>query len=303
MLPINFPIAGVTEDAVLLMGLAFLVSVISAMFGVGGGFIMTPILIFLGIPPAVAVSTEPARVTTSSFAGATANWARGLVDFRMGVILLLSGAAGSALGVTIFRMLREDGRLDVFIAVAYVLLLTIIGGLMLRESLRALREGGREAHQEDAAPPGWVTALPFRMTFPTSGIRVSVLPPIALGVFVGLVAALMGVGGGFIIVPALIYFFRMPTALAVGTSLFQIIFVAAFTVLMHALQNQTVDILLAVPLILGGLLGGWVGARIGQRFNPAQLRAGLALVLLAIGLKLFFDLAVTPGELFSITQG
>lgn len=302
MLPINFPIAGVTEDAAMLAGLAFVVSVVSSMFGVGGGFIMTPILIFLGIPPAVAVSTEPTRVVTSSFAGAYANWVKGLVDVKMGVVLLLAGTAGSTTGVMIFSALRADGRLDAFIAIAYVLLLTIIGALMLREALRALRSGGRETHPDANEPPRWITMLPLRMTFAASEQAVSVLPIIALGFFVGLVAALMGVGGGFIIVPALIYLLRMPTPLAVGTSLFQIIFVAAFTSLLHAIQNQTVDILLALPLIIGGLLGGYIGARIGQRFSPAQLRAGLALVLLAIGLKLLFDLVAPPGELFSLSS-
>ncbi|MGD2132653.1 MAG: sulfite exporter TauE/SafE family protein [Maricaulaceae bacterium] len=299
---IFLPIADISVNLIWLLGLGAAVGFLSGMFGVGGGFLMTPMLIFTGIPPAVAVSTEANQITASSTSGAIAHWRRQGVDLRMGLLLVAGGAVGSVLGVAIFSALRESGQIDVFIALAYVSFLSIIGGLMLAESVRALR---RDPDAPASTRPrgqrfAFLRALPWQMHFPTSGLQISIIPPIALGVLVGMLAALMGVGGGFIMVPAMIYLLRMPTNVVVGTSLFQIVFVTAITTFLQAVENQTVDVVLAACLIVGGVIGAQVGARVGARFRAEQLRAGLALMVLVVGLKLAYDLIVTPGEMFAL---
>jgi hypothetical protein len=300
---IYLPIAEVSVNAFLLLGLGGLVGVLSGMFGVGGGFLMTPLLFFIGIPPAVAVATEANQIVASSFSGVLAHLRRRTVDLRMGVVLLVGGLFGAALGVWIFNILKAQGQVDLLVRLCYVVFLGVVGALMFVESLRAIRKarsGGPPARRKRQR--GWVHALPFKMRFRTSGLYISVIPPLGVGVAVGILAAIMGVGGGFIMVPAMIYLLGMPTKVVVGTSLFQIIFVTAFTTLLHATTNFTVDMVLAVLLLVGGVIGAQVGAQLGTRLKAEQLRILLALMVLAVCGKLALDLLLQPSELYSIAE-
>ncbi|MEM9899278.1 MAG: sulfite exporter TauE/SafE family protein [Pseudomonadota bacterium] len=297
---IYLPIAEVSVNAFLLLGLGGIVGVLSGMFGVGGGFLMTPLLFFIGIPPAVAVATEANQIVASSFSGALAHLKRRTVDLRMGTVLLIGGLIGAALGVQIFNALKAIGQVDLLVRLSYVVFLGIVGGLMFIESLRALMRS-----RKPGAPPirrkhGLVHALPFKMRFRTSGLYISVIPPMIVGVFVGILAAIMGVGGGFIMVPAMIYILGMPTKVVVGTSLFQIIFVTGFTTLLHATTNFTVDIVLAVLLLLGGVIGAQIGTQLGARLKGEQLRILLSVMVLAVCGKLALDLLLQPSELYSV---
>lgn len=296
---IYLPIAEVSVNAFLLLGLGGMVGVLSGMFGVGGGFLMTPLLFFIGIPPAVAVATEANQIVASSFSGVLAHLRRKTVDLKMGTVLLVGGLIGAALGVQIFNTLKAAGQVDLLVKLCYVAFLGVIGSLMFIESLNAIRKtraGAVPARKKH----NWVHNLPFKMKFRTSGLYISVIPPVLVGVTVGVLAAIMGVGGGFIMVPAMIYLLGMPTKVVVGTSLFQIIFVTAFTTMLHATTNFTVDVVLAVLLLVGGVLGAQVGTQIGTRMKAEQLRILLALMVLLVCGKLAFDLLVQPSELFSI---
>jgi len=300
---IYLPIAEVSVNAFLLLGLGGIVGVLSGMFGVGGGFLMTPLLFFIGIPPAVAVATEANQIVASSFSGVLAHFKRKTVDVRMGVVLLIGGLFGAALGVQVFNMLRAIGQVDLLVKLCYVVFLGVIGALMFVESLNAIRNT-RKGKPPARKRHNWIHNLPFKMKFRTSGLYISVIPPMIVGVLVGILAAIMGVGGGFIMVPAMIYLLGMPTKVVVGTSLFQIIFVTAFTTMLHATTNFTVDIVLAVLLLIGGVIGAQIGARIGVNLKAEQLRILLAIMVLAVCGKLAFDLLVTPAELYSIgTEG
>ncbi|MEX3016617.1 sulfite exporter TauE/SafE family protein [Gymnodinialimonas hymeniacidonis] len=303
---IYLPIAEVSVNAFLLLGLGGLVGILSGMFGVGGGFLMTPLLFFIGIPPAVAVATEANQIVASSFSGVLAHFKRKTVDLKMGVVLLIGGLVGAAIGVQVFAALTAIGQVDLLVKLCYVVFLGIIGGLMFFESLNAIRKArapGGEAAVPKRRQRGWIDALPFKMRFRTSGLYISVIPPLLVGLFVGVLAAIMGVGGGFIMVPAMIYLLGMPTKVVVGTSLFQIIFVTGFATLMHATTNFTVDMVLAVLLLVGGVIGAQIGARIGTRLKAEQLRILLAIMVLAVCGKLAFDLLVMPSELYSIGAG
>ena len=302
---IYLPIAEVSVNAFLLVGLGGLVGILSGMFGVGGGFLMTPLLFFIGIPPAVAVATEANQIVASSFSGVLAHLRRRTVDLKMGTVLLIGGLAGAAIGLVIFNALREIGQVDLLVRLSYVVFLGIVGGLMFVESLRALRRSARVGPSQPAKrrQRGWVQALPFRMRFRTSGLYISVIPPLLVGLLVGILAAIMGVGGGFIMVPAMIYVLGMPTKVVIGTSLFQIIFVTGFTTLLHATTNQTVDVMLAVLLLIGGVVGAQVGTRLGTRLRAEQLRVLLAALVLAVCGKLALDLLLTPAELYEIAEG
>ena len=298
---IYLPIAEVSVNAFLLLGLGGIVGVLSGMFGVGGGFLMTPLLFFIGIPPAVAVATEANQIVASSFSGVLAHFRRKSVDLRMGVVLLVGGLIGAALGVQIFAALRAIGQVDLLVRLSYVLFLGIIGSLMFVESLNAIRK----ARKSGGAPAtrrrhNWVHAMPLKMKFRTSGLYISVIPPVMVGVLVGILAAIMGVGGGFIMVPAMIYLLGMPTKVVVGTSLFQIIFVTGFTTLLHATTNFTVDMMLALLLLIGGVVGAQIGTQIGVKLKAEQLRILLALMVLVVCAKLALDLLLQPGELYSI---
>lgn len=297
---IYLPIAEVSVNAFLLLGLGGLVGILSGMFGVGGGFLMTPLLFFIGIPPAVAVATEANQIVASSFSGVLAHLRRKTVDLRMGTVLLIGGLVGAAIGVQVFAALRAMGQVDLLVKLCYVVFLGIIGGLMFFESLKAIRRAKGPHKAPTRKKHGLVHALPFKMKFRTSGLYISVIPPVLIGVFVGILAAIMGVGGGFIMVPAMIYLLGMPTKVVVGTSLFQIIFVTGFTTLMHATTNYTVDMALAVLLLVGGVVGAQVGTRIGSRLKAEQLRILLSLMVLAVCFKLALDLLIMPSELYSI---
>ncbi|MYA89366.1 MAG: sulfite exporter TauE/SafE family protein [Boseongicola sp. SB0662_bin_57] len=300
---IYLPIAEVSVDAFLLLGLGGFVGILSGMFGVGGGFLMTPLLFFIGIPPAVAVATEANQIVASSFSGALAHLKRRTVDLKMGVVLLAGGLVGAALGVQIFNALKAIGQVELLVRLSYVVFLGTIGGLMFVESLKAIRRSrtGRPAQRYRKSQ--LVNVLPFKTKFRTSGIYISVIPPVAVGILVGVLAAIMGVGGGFIMVPAMIYVLGMPTKVVVGTSLFQIMFVTGFTTLLHATTNHTVDVVLAVLLLVGGVLGAQVGTRIGARLQAEQLRILLSLIVLAVCGKLALDLLVQPSEIYSLGAG
>ena len=299
---IYLPIAEVSVNAYLLLGLGGIVGLLSGMFGVGGGFLMTPLLIFIGIPPAVAVATEANQIVASSFSGVLAHFKRKTVDLKMGLVLLVGGLVGAFLGIQLFNYLKALGQVDLLIKLSYVTFLSIIGGLMFVESLRAIlntRKGAAPKRRKH----NWLHNLPGKMKFRTSGLYISVIPPILVGVLVGVLAAIMGVGGGFIMVPAMIYLLGMPTKVVVGTSLFQIIFVTAFTTIMHATTNFTVDIALAVLLLVGGVVGAQIGARIGVKLKAEQLRILLSIMVLGVCLKLGLELLIEPSELFSIGAG
>ena len=297
---IYLPIAEVSVNAFLLLGLGGIVGVLSGMFGVGGGFLMTPLLFFIGIPPAVAVATEANQIVASSFSGVLAHLKRKTVDFRMGGVLLVGGLIGAALGVQVFNYLKSLGQVDLLVTLCYVVFLGVIGALMFIESLRAIRRSKRPGARPVRKKHTWVHALPFKMKFRTSGLYLSVIPPVIVGILVGVLAAIMGVGGGFIMVPAMIYILGMPTKVVVGTSLFQIIFVTAFTTMLHATTNFTVDMMLAVLLLIGGVVGAQIGTRIGVTLKAEQLRIALAIMVLAVCGKLALDLLLMPSELYSL---
>ncbi len=299
---IYLPIAEVAVNAFTLIGLGGIVGLMSGMFGVGGGFLITPLLFFIGIPPAIAVATGANQVVASSVSGVLGHVKRRTVYFRMGTVLLIGGLIGSALGVALFNLLQRLGQVELVVQISYVVMLGVVGSMMLVESLRALRRTRRGARTTRRAH-GWLHSLPFKVKFRTSGLYLSVIPPLVVGLLVGVLSAMMGVGGGFIMVPAMIYLLGMPTKVVIGTSLFQITFVTAFTTLMHAINYNTVDIMLAVLLIVGGVTGAQIGAYLGARLRAEQLRILLALVVLAVCAKLAMDLFLRPESLYSLTPG
>ncbi|MEC8765691.1 MAG: sulfite exporter TauE/SafE family protein [Pseudomonadota bacterium] len=298
---IYLPIAEVSMHIGIIIGLGGGVGFLSGLFGVGGGFLMTPLLIFFGIPPAVAVSTEANQIVASSVSGVLAHMRRGNVDFKMGGILMAGGVIGSSLGVALFSFLQSIGQIDLVIQLSYVVFLGIIGSLMLTESVRTIirsRKPGAvrgKLHQHN-----WLHGLPLKMRFRRSKLYISAILPLALGAFVGILAAIMGVGGGFIMVPAMIYLLGMPTSVVVGTSLFQIIFVTANVTLLQSIQTQTVDFLLAGLLLFGAVIGAQFGSRAGALLRGEQLRGLLALMVLAVCIKIVYELVVMPEDLLSV---
>ena len=302
---IYLPIAEMSVNVFLILGMGGAVGFLSGLFGVGGGFLMTPLLIFMGVPPAVAVGTEANQIVASSVSGVLAHMGRGNVDFKMGGVLTVGGFLGSGLGVWLFSILRGLGQVELVISLSYVLFLGIIGALMLRESLPGVmrRRTGAATTNPETRGPGrhtWIHGLPFKMRFHKSKLYISAILPLAVGFLVGILAAIMGVGGGFIMVPAMIYLLGMPTQVVIGTSLLQIIFVTANTTFLQATINQTVDEILAILLLLGGVIGAQIGARFAVKLKGEQLRSLLALIVLGVSLKLAYDLVITPNELFSI---
>ena len=296
---IYLPIAEMSVNIFVILGMGGVVGFLSGLFGVGGGFLMTPLLFFIGVPAPVAVATEANQIVASSVSGVLAHWRRGNVDFKMGLALLAGGVLGSSIGVWLFTFLRGLGHIDVVIRLAYVVFLSIIGALMLAESVRVmLRRKGR-------APPKrhhhyWVHGLPFKARFRRSRLYISVLLPVAIGFLAGILAAIMGVGGGFLMVPAMIYLLGMPTVVVVGTSLFQIIFVTANVTLLQAVNNQTVDVVLAMLLLVGAVFGAQVGARASTKLQGEHLRSLLALAVLSVCAKLAYDLIAVPPDLYSL---
>lgn len=302
---IYLPIAEISVNIFLILGMGAGVGLLSGIFGVGGGFLMTPLLIFIGVPAAVAVGTQANQIVASSVSGVLAHWRRGNVDIKMGIVLLIGGIAGSTLGVWLFKILQSLGQIDLVIKLCYVVFLGTIGGLMMVESLRAMLRTRRAA--KSSGPKrrlhehNWLHGLPFKMRFRRSKLYISALLPLLIGFFVGILSAIMGVGGGFVMVPAMIYLLGMPTSVMVGTSLFQIIFVTANATFFQAYLNQTVDVVLALLLLIGGVIGAQFGTRIGAKLRGEQVRALLAAMVLVVCLKLLFDLIVTPDDLYSIS--
>ena len=300
---IYLPIAELSVNIFIILGMGAAVGFLSGMFGVGGGFLITPLLIFYNIPPVVAVATGANQVVASSISGAITHFRRGSLDVKLGTVLLVGGLTGATVGIWIFSLLRAIGQLDLIISLMYVVFLGTVGGLMLLESINAMR---RAARNEPPAPrkPGhqhWVHKLPLKVRFKKSKIYLSVIPVVALGFAIGILTSIMGVGGGFIMVPAMIYLLRIPTNVVVGTSLFQIIFVTAYTTIVQAATNFSVDIVLAFILMVAGVIGAQYGAKAGQKLRGEQLRALLALLVLAVAIRLAIDLFVTPPNLYSLT--
>ena len=302
MLQIYLPIAELSVNILVIFGMGAAVGFLSGMFGVGGGFLMTPLLIFIGVSPAIAVATEANQIVASSLSGALAQWRRNNVDMKMGTVLLIGGVFGSFGGVQLVKLLRQIGQVDLIISLGYVTFLGIIGGLMLIESVRAISKAktGAPVSSRRSGQHNWIHGLPFKMRFHRSKLYISAIPPLLIGVFVGVLAAIMGVGGGFVMVPAMIYLLRVPTNVVIGTSLFQIIFVTAITTVLHSATNQTVDVVLALILMFGGVIGAQFGAKSGQKLRGEQLRALLALIVLSVGIRMAIDLVVEPSELFSL---
>ena len=298
---IYLPIAELSVNIFMVLSMGAGVGMLSGIFGVGGGFLMTPLLIFMGISPPVAVGTEANQILASSVSGVVAHWRRGNVDFKMGAVLLVGGLIGSTFGVWLFKELRDLGQIDLVIRLSYVIFLGIIGFLMLIESARALqrsrRTGGarRKLHQHN-----WLHGMPFKMRFRKSKLYISALLPLLIGIVVGILSAIMGVGGGFIMVPAMIYLLGMPTNVVVGTSLFQIIFVTANATFWQSSLNQTVDVVLAFLLLLGAVIGAQVGTVVGSKLKGEQLRGLLALIVLTVCAKIGYELVATPADLYSI---
>ena len=302
---IYLPIAEIAVNWGMILGMGAAVGFLSGMFGVGGGFLMTPLLVFYGIPPTVAVATQASHITASSLSGALAHWRRGGVDLKMGTVLLSGGVIGSAVGVYLFGILERLGQIEFVVTASYVILLGTIGGLMLNESVRAIRAARAGVVQplRERGQHNWIHGLPFKMRFRRSKLYISVVPPLVLGFLVGALTAILGVGGGFLIVPAMIYLLRMPTNVVVGTSQYQILFVTAATTILHAGTNRSVDLVLATLLILGGVAGVQFGVRVGSKLRGEELRALLAALVVLVALRLLWGLVTTPADIYSVVVG
>lgn len=301
---VYLPIAELSVNIFIILGMGAAVGFLSGMFGVGGGFLLTPLLIFSGIPPTVAVANGANQIVATSVSGALAQWKRGNVDIKMGTILLCGGLIGSFAGVELVKLLSAVGQVDLFISLSYVLFLGTIGTLMMIESINAIAKArnGIPVPHGSQSKKSWMHALPFKMRFHRSKLYISAIPPFAIGLFVGLLTAIMGVGGGFIMVPAMIYLLKVPTKVVVGTSLFQIVFVTSFVTILHATQNHTIDVVLSFLLMVGGVVGAQFGVKAGLRLKGEQLRAILALLVLIVCMRMAFELVARPVEFFSITR-
>jgi uncharacterized membrane protein YfcA len=295
------PIAGLSVNIFVIVGLGALVGILSGMFGVGGGFLTTPLLIFYGIPPAVAVASAATQITGASVSGVLAHSKRGGVDFHMGIVLVVGGALGSLAGGFLFRALQESGQIDTVVGLLYVFLLGGIGVMMAHEAITSLSAARRgEAVRARVRQHRLLAALPMRWRFYASGLYISPIAPFVLGFATGLLTVLMGVGGGFVLVPAMIYLLGMSTRVVVGTSLFQILFVTAVTTLIHAMTTKAVDIVLAVLLLIGSVTGAQLGARFAQTVKPEYLRLFLAFMVLLVALRMALGLGWRPDEIYTV---
>lgn len=297
------PVAEWPVNMFVIFGVGGAVGFISGMFGVGGGFLLTPLLVFSGISPAVAVGTVSAQVAASSTSGALSYWRRRLIDWKLAVWLLSGGMIGSTVGVWVFAALRRVGQLDLVIAVCYVVFLGFIGGFMVIESVGALlaARAGTPPPDKPIRERAWLRKLPLRVHFPRSRLVISAIPVLALGIGIGFLGTLLGIGGGFLIVPALIYLLRVPANLVVGTSLVQMVATMSYTTFLQAANNHTVDIVLGLLLMIGGVIGAQFGAQVGQRLRGEQLRALLGLLILGVGLRFAVDLVVTPTDRYPVS--
>ena len=301
---IYLPVAEMSVNWLFIILLGTGVGFLSGMFGVGGGFLMTPLLVFTGIPSTVAVATTLSHITASSISGALAQWKKRAIDFAMAGVMLTGGLAGTMFGVWLFALMRRQGQMDLIVALTYVIMLGTIGTIMLRESLsalRAYRSGVTVSHR--LVHRGWIQGLPLKMRFRQSRLYISVIPPIAIGFAVGALSAIMGIGGGFIIVPAMIYLLRMPTKVVMGTSLVQIIAVTSITTILQATSNYAVDIVLALLLVSGGVVGAQLGVRAGAKLRGEQLRLLLAILVLTVGAGLAWQLVARPADIYSLSEG
>jgi uncharacterized protein len=303
-LQIYLPIAELPVSVFLILGMAAAVGFISGMFGVGGGFLMTPLLVFLGIPPAVAVATGTAQIAAASMTSVLSYWRKRALDVRLGSFLAVGGLIGTVLGVLFFNAMRRAGYFEVVLVVSYVLLLGSVGGMMLFESLKSLFFGARKlpARPKRADGRWWFETLPWPVPFPASGLAISLAPVLALGLFIGFAGSVLGIGGGFMVVPALIYFFRVPAAVVVGTSLWQILITMILATVLHALTNQSVDLVLALILIIGSVIGAQFGARVGQTLKGEHFRLLLAVLIFGVAVRFAIEIIVRPTEPFSVGQ-
>jgi uncharacterized protein len=304
---IFLPVANVSVHIVVLLGLGLIVGFLSGLFGVGGGFLLTPLLMMIGIPPTVAAASDANQIVAASTSGTFAHWRLGNVDFKMGILLVAGGVIGGTLGVQLIKILRAAGNADFVIKIAYVVMLGVVGSYMFQESLKNLRPRPLQTVEPRPQKKSWFAscceALPFPVRFEKSGITLSVFMPLILGTLVGVLSALMGVGGGFIMVPVMVYMLRMPMHVVVGTSLFQVLFTCIVVTFMQSYYNHTVDLMLAVFLLVGSTTGAQLGARISSRMKADQLKIILASIVLLVMVKMAFDLLVTPGALLSIHGG
>jgi uncharacterized protein len=302
---IYLPIAQMSVHWLVVLGMGFGVGFLSGVFGIGGGFLLTPLLIFYGIPPGVAVATAASQISGVTFSGVLSHWKRRTVDFKMGAVMMAAGLFGTAFGVYLFSVLRRMGQAEFAVSASYVLLLGSIGAIMLTESARSWQAArlGLPSRSHRSGQHSWIHGLPLKMRFRQSRLYISAIPPLVLGFVVGILSAIMGVGGAFLMVPVMIYLLRMPTNVVIGTSMFQVLFVTAMTTILHAVDNFTVDIVLALILILGGVFGVQYGLRFGARLRGVQLRFLLALLLIAVAGCLFIAMVAHPDDLYSLTVG
>ena len=299
---IYLPIAELSVNIFIILSLGGAVGFLSGMLGLGGGFLMTPLLMFIGIPPNVAVATSANQIVAASVSGALSHWRQGLVDVRMGMYLLLGGLFGSFTGIWIFKLLSNAGQIETFLAIVYFILLFSIGTLMLIESSQVIRDRIRKKTvKRKLHYHNWAHRLPFKVRFYSSNLYISVIPPIIIGYFIGILSATMGIGGSFILIPSMIYFLGMPTSKVIGTSLFQIIFITAFVTLLHATSTFAVDAVLAFSLILSSVIGAQLGVMFTNKFRGEELRALLAIIVLAVAFKIGTDLLIQPTDIFSIS--
>ncbi|MEK6746909.1 MAG: sulfite exporter TauE/SafE family protein [Pseudomonadota bacterium] len=296
---IYLPIAEISVNIFVILGLGGLTGILSGLFGVGGGFLMTPLLIFIGVPPSVSVSTVANQIIASSVSGFLAHFRRKNVDLKMGTYLLGGGIIGSTLGVMMFRWLKQLGHIDLIISISYVTFLGIIGSLMIAESFRAIAKMPKKIVANPREP--LAERLPFKIDFPHSKRNISIIMPLAIGFFAGVMVSIMGIGGGFFLIPAMIYLLGMPTNIVVGTSLFQIIFITANVTLLQAITTQTVDILLALILIAGSVFGVQIGIRIGDKLSADYLRGLFAIIVMGIAIKLAFTLFTPPADIYNVS--
>jgi uncharacterized membrane protein YfcA len=299
---IYLPIADLPVNVFLILGMGLTVGFVSGMFGIGGGFLMTPLLIFVGVSPAVAVATVASHIAASSFSGVLSYWRRRALDVVLAMLLLIGGVSGTVLGVWLFTVLRQLGQLDITIGLSYVLLLTAVGGLMVWESIGAIIRT-RSGKRPELRRPGshtWIHGLPFKMRFKTSRLYISIIPVLGIGLIIGFIGAIMGIGGGFLLVPMLIYVLRVPTSVVIGTSMVLTLVTMAMATLMHAATNHLVDVVLALILMLGGVVGAQFGARAGQKMPADRLRLLLGVLVVAVGVRFAIDLVLRPAEEYSI---
>ncbi|EJF94621.1 sulfite exporter TauE/SafE family protein [Bartonella taylorii] len=299
---IYLPIAEMSLNMLILIGMGVVAGFFSGLFGIGGGFLITPLLIFYNIPPAIAVATGANQMIASSVTGAITHFRRRTLDIKLGIFLVIGGGIGSLIGIQIFSVLKKLGQLDLMISLLYVILLGSVGSLMIIESWRDMvrQRTAQKVNVRLAGRHNWIHRLPLKMRFRTSMIYVSIIPVLGIGLIVGLLSSIMGIGGGFFMIPALIYLMRVPTRVVIGTSLFQITFVSSFTTVLQSVSNQSVDIVLAFLLMLGGSIGAQYGTRTGRKLQAEQLRMALAFLVLIVCMRLAFQLFVRPDNLFSL---